>query len=179
MSTRLKVFIGFICGMLFAIGVPLLILATGAVDWSAAAKPGRIETTLADWALDKSMKSRVSKQSNPFVNQPAAISSGLNHYRENCLFCHGAPGVKRSEAGNGLNPPAPKLQAEDVQQLSDGELFWIIKNGIRFSGMPAFGPTHDNDEIWQIVSFTRHLPHLSAEEEQKLSPATEEAEHHH
>lgn len=179
MSTGVKVLIGFICGIVVVIGIPLLILATGVIDWGATAGPGRTETAIANWALDRSIAVRASKKPNPFANQPAAVASGLNHFREDCVSCHGAPGVEPSEAGRGLTPAAPKLEAADVQQLNDGEMFWIIQNGIRFTGMPAFGKTHGTNEIWEVVSFIRHLPHLSPDEVKRLSPSTQEAEHYH
>ncbi|MGH9316438.1 MAG: c-type cytochrome, partial [Thermoanaerobaculia bacterium] len=61
----------------------------------------------------------------------------------------------------------------------DGELFWIVSNGLRTTGMPAFGPTHKPDEIWKIVAFLRHLPEIAPEEQKTLRSATEEAEQHH
>jgi mono/diheme cytochrome c family protein len=91
-----------------------------------------------------------------------------------CVTCHGAPGVDPSEAGQGLNPPAPDLTLAKVQARSDGELFWIIQNGIRMTGMPAFGPTHKEQAIWRMVAFVRHLPELSKDEEKALSGGHEE-----
>jgi mono/diheme cytochrome c family protein len=78
----------------------------------------------------------------------------------------------------GLNPSAPSLDEPDIQQLSDGQMFWIIQNGVRWSGMPAFGMTCKDDEIWKIVSFVRHLPQLTPEEKGKLTPETEQGHHH-
>ena len=75
-----------------------------------------------------------------------------------CVSCHGAPGVDASEAGDGLNPPAPDLTLPRVQKRTDGELFWLVQNGIRMTGMPAFGTTHKDEEIWKIVAFVRRLP---------------------
>src|SRR5206468_7122711 len=107
-----------------------------------------------------------------------AVAGGLDHYRENCVVCHGAPGVEMGEAGKGLNPPPPFLDSPAVQGRTDGQMFWIVKNGIRMTGMPAWGPTHKDEEIWQMVAFMRHLPQLTGAEKAKLQPA-EEAEQHH
>ena len=85
-----------------------------------------------------------------------------------CVTCHGAPGVDASEAGEGLNPPAPDLTTGKVQKRTDGELFWLVQGGIRMTGMPAFGPTHKDEEIWKIVAFLRRLPALSPEETREL-----------
>ena len=81
-----------------------------------------------------------------------------------------------SEIGEGLNPPAPDLTLPRVQGRPDGELFWIVSNGIRTTGMPAFGPTHKPEEIWKIVSLIRPLPELTAEEQKALKAAEEHRE---
>jgi mono/diheme cytochrome c family protein len=93
-------------------------------------------------------------------------------------MCHGAPGVEESEFGQGLNPPAPDLTLPVIQKMSDGELFWIVSNGIRMTGMPAFSPTHKPEEVWKIVSFVRHLPELTDEEQKALGAGTDEKAHH-
>ena len=70
-----------------------------------------------------------------------------------------------SKFSKGLNPPAPELRKGEVQkEYTDAELYWIIKNGIRMTGMPAFGPTHKENELWVIVAFTRRLPEMQAED---------------
>ncbi len=99
------------------------------------------------------------------------LRGGLAHYKGMCVGCHGAPGVDPSEAGEGLNPPASDLTLGRVQKRTDGELFWLIQNGVRMTGMPAFGPTHKDEEIWKIVAFLRHLPALTPEEEKILREA--------
>jgi hypothetical protein len=87
--------------------------------------------------------------------------------------------VDPGEIGQGLNPGAPDLTLRRVQERSDGELFWITSNGIRLTGMPAFSPTHGENEIWQVVAFLRHLPEITDEETKQLKTETEEEEHHH
>jgi mono/diheme cytochrome c family protein len=156
----------------------ILVLATGSVGVGADVKPGLIERTLAPWARDRSVQRHAPKVKNPYAGDPEAIATGMDHYRENCLVCHGAPGLPASELAKGLNPPAPSLGKEE-SDTPDGELFWVTKHGIRLTSMPAFGPTHTDDEIWKIVAFLRHLPDLSAEERESLRKATEEEEEHH
>ena len=95
------------------------------------------------------------------------------------MDCHGAPGVEESEFGEGLNPPAPDLTLPAMQRMRDGELFWVVSNGIRMTGMPAFSPTHKEDEIWKIVAFVRHLPEITKEEQQTLKAGREEETGHH
>jgi mono/diheme cytochrome c family protein len=154
-------------GILVALFAPILVLATGAINVGADVKPGLIERTLGPWARDRSVEERAPKEKNPYAGDPAAIAAGLDHYRVNCVMCHGAPGVEANELSKGLNPPAPSL-GKDENDTSDGELFWVIKHGIRMTPMPAFGPTQTDEEIWKIVAFIRHLPNLTAQERDSL-----------
>jgi mono/diheme cytochrome c family protein len=158
--------------------VAILVLATGSVGVGADIKPGLIERTLAPWARDRSVQRHAPKAKNPYVGDADAIATGLDHYRENCLVCHGAPGLPATELAKGLNPPAPSLGKEE-SDTPDGELFWVTKHGIRLTSMPAFGPTHTDEEIWKIVAFLRHLPELSAEERDFLREGAEDEAHHH
>ena len=74
--------------------VPILVLATGAINVGADVKPGLVERTVAPWARDRSVEKRAPKEKNPYAGDPAAIATGFDHYRENCVMCHGAPDVK-------------------------------------------------------------------------------------
>ena len=110
---------------------------------------------------------------------PESIARGLVHYRENCMPCHGAPDGSPAEFSQGLNPGPPPLHEPQIQnRRTDTELFWIVKNGIRMTGMPAFYLNHSDDEIGDIVRFVRHLPKVTDEEKALLQqPAV--GEHHH
>src|ERR1700756_982027 len=156
-----KFLIGFICGIVALLLAVFLILALGGIDFGASHKAGTVENTLASWAMGRSLARRAPKEANPFANDASAVADGLSHYREHCLICHGAPDVPSEEFSMGLNPPAPALDEKQIQDLPDGELFWIVKNGIRWSGMPGFGEAHEDADIWKIVSFARHLPQLT------------------
>ena len=109
------------------------------------------------------------KVANPLARSPAAVAAGLVLFRTHCVACHGAPGVDPTEAGASLNPPAPGLTAARVQARSDGELKWIVSNGIRMTGMPAFGASRSEGEVWQLVAALRRLPKLSSEERHMLA----------
>jgi mono/diheme cytochrome c family protein len=145
----------------------IFVLATGSLSVAADEKPDLVERTLAPWGRDRSVHNHAPKMKNPYAGDADAIAAGLDHYRENCLVCHGAPGVPISDLSKGLNPPAPSLGREQ-SDTPDGELFWVTKHGIRLTSMPAFGWTHSDEEIWKIVAFLRHLPELNAEEKQFL-----------
>ena len=129
--------------------------------------------------LNRSIRRHAPAIANPVASTPEVLREGLSHYKENCVTCHGAPGVTPGEIGKGLNPPPPDLTIERVQARTDGELFWIVSQGIRWTGMPAFAPTHREEEIWRIVAFLRHLPKLTEEERAALKAETEEEEEHH
>jgi mono/diheme cytochrome c family protein len=173
----------FFTGILFGFFLTGLIvagyLASGSYDVSAAKRPSKMEARLAAFALNKSVAKRAPKEKNPVPGSAQIWAATLPEYRENCVTCHGAPGVDASEIGEGLNPPPPDLTLPRVQARPDGELFWIVSNGIRTTGMPAFGPTHKPEEIWKLVALLRHLPELSAEEQKALKGPAEGAEDHH
>lgn len=98
----------------------------------------------------------------PNLEDPQRIKTGLVHYHQVCTPCHGAPGVNISAIGQGLNPDPPELS--DAAHDPPVETFWVVKNGIKMTGMPAFGVTRTDDEVWDIVAFVRHMPKLSPPE---------------
>ncbi len=146
-----------------------IVLTAGLVDFSASKQPGRLEERLATFALNRSIERRAPKVANPLARSPAAVAAGLALFRTHCVDCHGAPGVDPTEAGSSLNPPAPGLTLARVQARSDGELKWIVSNGIRMTGMPAFGASRSEEEVWQLVTALRRLPQLSPEEGHMLA----------
>ena len=170
--------LSFLAGILVTLLVPILVLAMGAINIGADLKPGFIERTIGQWGRDRSVAKRAPKGQNPDPGYATSIAAGLTLYHGNCLMCHGAPGVAAAGLSKGLNPPAPSLGKRD-DDTPDGELFWVIKHGIRMTPMPAFDPTHTDEEIWKIVTFIRHLPDLTAQERDSLGAATGEESHHH
>jgi mono/diheme cytochrome c family protein len=170
----MRFFLGLIVGLLLVAAVGAFMVYGGHVSVAATTPPDVIDK-LAPIALDHAIAHQAPAMTIPA--DAAAARRGLAHYEENCLPCHGAPGVKAMEFAQGLNPAAPGLEG-DTQNFSDGELFWVVKNGIRASGMPAFGASHKDAEIQDIVAFVRHLPKLSDEERRELAAAAPH-EHHH
>jgi|SRR5580765_626066 len=151
-----------------ALGAGIL-LAAGLVNFSASKPPGRLEERVATFALNRSIARHAPKVANPLTGSPTAAGAGLALFRTHCVACHGAPGVDPTEGGASLNPPAPGLTLARVQARSDGELQWIVSNGIRMTGMPAFGASRSEEEVWQLVAAVRLLPRLTPEERQILS----------
>ena len=173
----------FLAGMITAVVLLLVaaaaVVVTGSFDVAATKPPGALEKRLAGIALDRAVAKRAPDRKNPLAPSPETLARGMAHYREMCVTCHGAPGVDASEIGEGLNPPAPDLTLARIQARSDGELHWIVSNGIRMTGMPAFGPTHKDEELWKMVAFLRHLPELTPEETKALKLSEEADEQHH
>lgn len=172
-----KFFWGLVVGILLWPVVGLVIIISGAWNVGATAGPGTAEAVLAGFTVDRSVAMRAPTGDNPVAGQPQAVVDGLHHYREMCIGCHGGPGIKPDEFALGLNPAAPDLD-DEVSDLTDGQLFWIVKHGIRMTGMPAFAPTHSDDDIWKIVAAVRSLDHLSADQLAILKQSEAE-EHEH
>lgn len=116
---------------------------------------------------------------NPVEATPTVLTEARAHFADHCAFCHGNDGSGQTEIGKNLYPKTPDMRQAETQQLTDGELFSIIHNGIRLTGMPAWGegtPEEDQDS-WKLVHFIRHLPKLSKEELEemkKLNPKSPE-----
>jgi len=90
------------------------------------------------------------------------IVAGTSHFAEHCSSCHSAPGVETGEMAKGMYPSPPALTGS-AKQWSPGELFWIIRNGIKMSGMPAW-PDHSDEDIWSIIAFLDKLPNMSEQD---------------
>lgn len=162
-------FIGAVAALTVCAGLAALLVVSGSFDVAATNTPGRLEETVATFALDRSIARHAAAAHNPLSDSPSVSRAALATFRHSCVTCHGAPGVDPTDFGASLNPPAPGLTLSRVQKRPDGELFWIVRNGIRMTGMPAFGPTHSDREIWEIVALVRHLPVLTAGERRELS----------
>src|SRR6476660_5099049 len=100
------------------------------------------------------------------LNDPNRISRGTGQYADMCSGCHLAPGMKRTEISRGLYPRAPELRRKT--DLTPAEQFWIVKHGVKMTGMPAWGVTHDDNLLWDVVAFVRKLPGLTPEQYETL-----------
>src|SRR6476660_2320656 len=100
------------------------------------------------------------------LNDPSRISKGAGQYADMCSGCHLAPGMKRTEISQGLYPRAPELRRKS--DLTPAEQFWVVKHGLKMTGMPAWGVTHDDELLWDVVAFLRKLPDLTADQYQTL-----------
>lgn len=117
-----------------------------------------------------------AKNITPPSSSDNDIIKGAHYYEEMCATCHGAPGINPSEIGKGLNPKPPDLE-KSAGRWNSKELFWILKHGIKMTGMPAFGPTHTDKELWSIVAFIERLPEISEEEYKNMLGKSNYKEH--
>lgn len=144
--------------MVLLAGAGFLVLVYSGEYNVAATRP---HLAAVEWALATVMKHSVADHAEgidvPLLADTALIQSGFQHFDRMCVTCHGAPGVERSEIGEGLLPRPPPL-SEEVSEWKPAELFWILKHGIKMSGMPSFGLTHDDRTLWRIVAFLQRLP---------------------
>jgi mono/diheme cytochrome c family protein len=126
--------------------------------------PSQPETALARFFRSLSLPSGASQNKNPFALSPELLQEASRHFADHCASCHGNDGGGNTEMGRNLYPPAPDLRLGATQKLSDGELYYIIHNGVRWTGMPAWGEPGEDAGSWKLVWFVRHLPHLTADE---------------
>ena len=172
--------------------------------FSAKAQPTLVERWAARRSRAMAMPAGAKERANPVPDSPEVLAEARAHWADHCAACHSNNGSGDAEMGKHMYPPAPDMRQADTQNLTDGELFYIIQNGIRLTGMPAWstGASHDEQDSWKLVRFIRHLPKLTAEEEQEMKelnpkspdelkeeqeekeflnggPSNEHAQHHH
>ena len=162
----------------------LLLLAvigvySGVFNFAADDPHWGLTQQLIEKARDRSIASHAKDVSVPAnIADPKLIASGAGEFAEMCTGCHLAPGMKDTEMRAGLYPQPPNLTAPAARR-PPAEQFWIIKHGLKMTGMPAWGVTHDDERIWSMVAFAQKLPELSPAAYQELIEAGEGGHHHH
>jgi mono/diheme cytochrome c family protein len=147
--------------------------------FSARQEPSAIETILAKTARNMALPSEYQKLRNPFPMSPENLRAGMEHFADHCAICHANDGSGDTPFGKNLYPKPPDMRTAETQHKSDGELYYTIQNGVRLSGMPAFGEAHGtaDADTWKLVLFIRHLPKLTNDqlkEMEVLNPKTDE-----
>jgi mono/diheme cytochrome c family protein len=143
------------------------VIYTGAYDVAATSPHWPVARWLMETARIRSIKAHAAGiQLPPNFDDPANIPMGVEHFAAHCAVCHGAPGVPRGDIARGLYPPPPDL-AKTAPLYSPGELFWIVKNGIKMTGMPAWSD-HSDTELWATVAFIKKLPGMSEQDYARL-----------
>jgi mono/diheme cytochrome c family protein len=165
MRTKLIVFIIVVgLGIVGAFGwVGYQLFTTG---FSAKPEPHALEVFIARQVRHLAIPIEQRNAQNPIPLSSDVIKESLAHFADHCALCHANDGSGQTPIGKNVNPRAPDLRLPDIQSMSDGEIFWVIHNGIRFTAMPAWGegdPAEDKDS-WKLVHFIRHLPQLTTDE---------------
>ena len=158
-------------GVAIAIAIAASVLHGGL---SAKATPTRLEAFVARNARHLAIPRYARLAQNPLLDAPEVQREARLHFADHCAICHGNDGSGDTLIGGGLYPKPPDLRKPATQELSDGEMFWIIENGVRFTGMPAFSTNGNHDhasgnhgggqDSWKLVHFIRHLPYLTVAE---------------
>ena len=143
-------------------------MRTAMQGFSARAQPSRTEKMLAEFARKTAMPSAARDLKNPIVYSAPVQQEAIAHFADHCAVCHSNNGDGQTMFGKGLYPKPPDLRTRHTQAMTDGELFYVIENGIRMSGMPAFGGEDSNEASWKLVHFIRHLPQLTPAEEAEM-----------
>jgi len=131
-----------------------------------------LATRMRDWSVPKSSK----VMRNPVPCSQEALAEARVHFADHCAICHANNGSGDSMFGRTMYPRPPDMRKQDTRRRSDGQLYYTIQNGVRLSGMPAFGEAGNHDtDTWKLVCFVRHLPSMTSEEErvmEALNPKT-------
>ena len=156
------------------LGASVVLVGAGAIGlkhtldhgFSARDKPTEIEKVVARRLRYLSIPSAQARIRNPVPLTPEVLERARAHFADHCALCHGNDGRGKTVIGQNLYPKPPDMTLQDTQKLPDGALFYIIKNGVRLTGMPAWGEStpEDDRESWELVHFIRHLPRLSGKE---------------
>jgi mono/diheme cytochrome c family protein len=154
-------------GGLLAVIAGTLAIYLGAYNFAADIPHTQPVYWLLETARERSIEVRAKNIAVPSdLSDPKRIASGAGQYAEMCAFCHLAPGMKRTEIARGLYPRAPELRRGT--DLTPPEEFWVMKHGLKMTGMPAWGVTHSDELLWDVVAFLQKLPELTAEQYQAL-----------
>ncbi len=177
----MKIFVTVLVVLAVFVVAGLFLIYSGAYDISTSNHDNRLMNWALDTAMTNSVKNHAEGITPPNLEDLAMVREGAAHYQEMCVGCHGAPGREPGEMAEGLWPTAPELAEQDLDWTA-AQTFWIVKNGIKFTAMPAWGPSHSDDELWAIVALLERLPHLSPSEYQAMvkaaGPMKEEEPNH-
>lgn len=169
-------------GLVLLAGIAgVVVMYSGVINVAATNPHNPLTELVLSTTMDNSVRFHAKGITAPPLDDAQMVMAGFRHYREMCIGCHLAPGMNSTEIRTGLRPEPPKLQ-EAVAEWKPAELFWIVKNGVKMTGMPAWGSTHSDEQIWAIVAFLVKLPPMTAaqyqEMDKKAGPDGDDKHHH-
>ena len=138
--------------------------------FSARDNPSALEAYLAKTARNLSIPPSERDAKNPIAPTAEVLSEARAHFADHCATCHGNDGSGKTEIGQNLYPKPPDMRQPETQNLTDGQIYYIIHNGIRLTGMPAWGGPGKDDDSWKLVLFIRHLPQMTPQEMKAMEP---------
>ena len=149
--------------------IAILYYFFGLYNVSATKPHPGIVNTFFHMIAERSIQRNSASLTVPYdVNDKDMYLKGFKEYEHMCVQCHGAPGVEASPTGKGLFPPPPKFPEEKLYEYSLKDIFWVTKNGVKMTGMPAYGPTHKDEAIWAVAIFLDRSRNLSEAGYKKL-----------
>jgi thiosulfate dehydrogenase len=153
----------------------------GLVPANADGKPSALERWAARKSLNATVQREADAKTNPLAVDDSNLKAGIKLYGSNCAVCHGASDGKGSNIALGLYQHAPQLGKHGVEDDAEGETYWKIQHGIRLTGMPSFGKSLNETQIWQLVMFLKHMDKLppAAQADWKKLPSQESPERSH
>jgi thiosulfate dehydrogenase len=164
----------FLLGFLFALVVLVagawFALKRGYVDLAADQKPSSIESKLAMTAMDASADRRAPGQKNPVAATEENIAGGAKLYLDHCAGCHGVPSNPGGQFGKSFYPPVPGF-FQDAPDMSEGQNFYVIEHGVRWTGMPSWNKTLTEQQVWQVVTFLSNVEKLPPAAQKVFGPA--------
>jgi mono/diheme cytochrome c family protein len=172
MGPRLKAAVLAVGPLVVAGVLALAVFIGGGV--SARPEPGGLEGALARTVRDAAIRWHAGGASNPVARTPETLENARHHWADHCASCHGSDGSGNTALGRGLYPRAPDMRLTATQERSDAELFYIIENGVRLTGMAAWGTgtAEGEAESWELVHFIRELPRLTPEDIKAMEAMT-------
>ena len=169
----MRFFWGIVVGILAFFVIGIITMYSGVYN-VAASSP---HTAIGRWVLHTTMEHSVEAHAEdvkaPAQLTRAMVEKGAHHFKDDCVGCHGAPGVEPHEMAKGMRPEPPELK-EAAEEMSPEEIFWVVKHGIKMTGMPAWGKVDDDEELWNTVAFVKHIPEISAEQYREMTKGGED-----
>ena len=157
------------------LGVLSAMLGALLAGCTADKHPSQEETSLANAAKDVTIPLEAGKMKNPLPETDEVVSQGQEVFLGSCAQCHGADARGDTNIGRNMNPPAMDLTSTHVQHWSDAELFWIIQNGVRLTGMPSWKSSISDNDTWKLAHFIHNLPRLNAASASTAVPSPAQA----
>jgi len=152
---------GFVLTLLLGLIGGYFFISGGYFPANADGKPPAVEKWMARTSLHAALKREAPQTANPAAFNDQNLIAGIKFYAVNCAVCHGASDGMASHIAKGLYQHAPQLAKHGVEDDPEGETFWLVKHGIRLTGMPSFGSALTDEEIWQITLFLKHMDSLT------------------